>query len=86
MKTIKPSQIFLILDLIESKQNWIIDMWMDKTDTEPKMKITCPLCKSKAPYKKINNTHIWICETCPFIWFEYFDKKNLKDINKIEIV
>jgi ssDNA-binding Zn-finger/Zn-ribbon topoisomerase 1 len=41
----------------------------------------CPLCHVELEYKKINNTHVYVCEECPFVGFEFYfdeDMENLK--------
>ena len=51
----------------------------------------CPLCDTRIrlKYKKITsknknteNTHIWSCPNCPFVGFEYYTNKNIKDLKK----
>lgn len=36
----------------------------------------CPLCGKFAEYKKHYETHIWSCQECPFIAYEYYDAQN----------
>lgn len=41
---------------------------------------TCPLCEADTIfYHKENNTHLYICEVCPFIGIEWIDKNNTTD-------
>lgn len=46
-------------------------------------KAICPLCEEKLfhiekAHAKANSTHIYKCEACPFIGFEYYNKKDLE--------
>lgn len=45
-------------------------------------KTTCPLCNGEMRYKKHNNTHIWVCEECPNVMFEYYDNENIADLSE----
>ena len=42
--------------------------------------IKCPLCEEKILYRKVKDTHTWICSNCPFISFEYYSKKNINQL------
>lgn len=42
--------------------------------------ITCPLCGGNMIYKKCNSTHIWKCQDCPAILFEYYGIKDIKNL------
>lgn len=43
----------------------------------------CPMClEGKLEWKPVNNTHIYICDVCPFIAFEYIDNQNLEDLTR----
>lgn len=44
--------------------------------------IKCPLCGEELNYKEYNGTHIYYCEPCPFIGFEYVDHKDLENLTK----
>ncbi len=53
------------------------------------MKIKCPLCEIELEYIFIkkrkyldHDTHIWKCDECPFIGFEYWHNNNLQDLIK----
>lgn len=56
------------------------------------VKIKCQLCGGKVQYKELKTvkgsfnynefTHIWVCDDCPMVMFEYYDKQNTKTINK----
>lgn len=43
-------------------------------------KFNCNMCDSKMNHKSLNNTHIYVCEECPNIQFEYYTEENLKDL------
>ncbi len=42
--------------------------------------INCPLCGNELTHKVVGETHIYICEPCPFVGFEYVTKENLLDL------
>ena len=43
----------------------------------------CPMCREgELIHKDVNNTHIYICECCPFVAFEYIDMQNLLDLTR----
>lgn len=43
--------------------------------------MTCPMCKENKMYcKTYKGTYIYICEPCPFVGFEYIDKKDVKNM------
>ena len=47
--------------------------------------VTCPLCEENMRHHIHNGTHIWVCEICPHISFEYnndMDLYNLQDFIK----
>lgn len=44
--------------------------------------ITCPLCGGNMIYKKCNSTHIWKCQDCPAILFEYYGIKDIKNLKR----
>lgn len=44
--------------------------------------VTCPLCGANMTYKHANNTHVWACEACPAVLFEYYDDKNINDLKE----
>ena len=41
---------------------------------------TCPMCDAPFHYKKYRGTHIWICEDCPIVMFEFYGNKDLKHL------
>lgn len=44
--------------------------------------VSCPLCGNRLIYEEYNGTHIYYCEPCPFIGFEYVDHKDLENLTK----
>lgn len=45
-------------------------------------KLKCNLCDAEMDYLEYKGTHIWVCEDCPNIQFEFYtyeDVKNLED-------
>lgn len=42
--------------------------------------INCPLCGEELTHKQVGETHIYTCEPCPFIGFEYISDQNLFDL------
>lgn len=43
-------------------------------------KLKCPMCGSDMEHKHQGDTHIYVCETCPFLGLEYFNIPNLSDL------
>jgi len=49
---------------------------------EPK-ELPCPMCiEAFLDYKKVKNTHIYVCPVCPFVGMEYIDNQNLLDLTE----
>jgi ssDNA-binding Zn-finger/Zn-ribbon topoisomerase 1 len=47
----------------------------------------CLCCGGKLELRENNNTHFWVCDTCPIVMFEYYDNRdiiNLSILNNIE--
>ena len=44
-------------------------------------KIICPLCSASMEYKQISDTHVWSCEDCPAILFEYYSDTNTAELS-----
>ena len=44
--------------------------------------VFCPLCGERLIHEEYNGTHIYYCEPCPFIGFEYVDHKDLENLTK----
>ena len=44
--------------------------------------IKCPLCGEELNHKEYNGTHIYYCEPCPFVSFEYINHKDLENLTK----
>ena len=44
--------------------------------------VFCPLCGDRLIHEEHNGTHIYYCEPCPFIGFEYVDHKDLENLTK----
>lgn len=44
--------------------------------------VFCPLCGEKLIHEEYKGTHIYYCEPCPFIGFEYVDHKDLENLTK----
>lgn len=44
--------------------------------------VLCPLCGNRLIHEEHNGTHIYYCESCPFIGFEYVDHKELENLTK----
>lgn len=42
--------------------------------------LICPLCDGEMNYRKNKETHIWVCEECPAVLFEYVDESNTLDL------
>lgn len=50
---------------------------------EQRFVITCPLCEAEAPYELLNNhTHAWSCVDCPFMAIEFYDHRNIDDLEQ----
>ena len=52
---------------------------MDNTEIR---QLICPMCETGMEHKKEGNTHIYICEACPFLGLEYMNVDNLKDLTE----
>lgn len=44
--------------------------------------VTCPLCEENMRHHMHNGTHIWVCETCPHISFEYNNDMDLYNLQE----
>lgn len=44
--------------------------------------IKCPLCEATAVYKG-KELHYWVCEACPFVAFEYYDKRDTDELSSV---
>lgn len=40
----------------------------------------CSLCDGKMDYDEKKGTHIWVCEDCPCVMFEYYEDKDLNNL------
>ena len=59
----------------------LADMYEEMFAYIRKGKEKCPVCEDgELVYHKVNDTHIWVCDTCPIIRFEYYEEKNLLDL------
>jgi len=56
-----------------------------------KEKIKCPLCGADAEYREQKKdytytggtvTHLWVCDDCPFVGFEYYDATDAEAIKE----
>lgn len=46
-------------------------------------RIKCPLCEAESlKYIPYGGTHIWTCEDCPAILFEYWSPSDLEGLTK----
>ena len=43
--------------------------------------VQCPLCDAPMKYTVQGATHIWSCEDCPAVMYEYHSKQNTDDLN-----
>lgn len=50
---------------------------------ESKETLICPLCEDETlVYRSEEATHVWICEICPAILFEYWFDEDIKGLEK----
>jgi len=42
--------------------------------------MNCSCCNSEMDYFSVNETHVWICQECPIISFEYYNNRNVSDL------
>lgn len=42
----------------------------------------CPLCEGDMEYRLENNTHIWVCIDCPCVTLEYYEPKDINNLEK----
>ena len=55
---------------------------MEITKSIKRKSIVCPLCDANCQYEQGGKTHIWICEECPFVGFEYYDIENTLNLSE----
>ena len=66
---------------IDKIKNYLIkksDELISKNNTECDMK--CNMCGGTLDYVNYKDTHIWICQNCPNIQFEYVEGKDDKNL------
>lgn len=51
-------------------------------ELEPPDRTSCPLCDSIMVHKEYKGTHIWSCEDCPAVLFEFYDADNLVELSR----
>lgn len=74
--------IYEFLDTLKTtneKLNWLLDYgdWSLEEDV-----IHCPLCSDNLSYKQNKDTHIWSCDSCPFVGFEFYNDKNTDELKE----
>lgn len=52
------------------------------SELEPPDQTVCPLCDSMMIHKEYKGTHIWSCEDCPAVLFEFYDAGNLVELSR----
>lgn len=63
-----------------AKCNELIQEIVDKLNQEYATK--CPLCGEELNYIEYKGTHIYICESCPFIGFEYVEQQDIDNLKE----
>lgn len=55
---------------------------MDKRAELEKVRkgVVCGMCGGVTVYEQQGDTHIYVCEACPFLALEYFNRNNLTDL------
>jgi len=56
-----------------------------KKDTKSKQiphTVLCPLCREGGLKYHFADVHYWVCEVCPFIGFEFYEKKDIINLSK----
>lgn len=43
-------------------------------------KLNCPMCSAVMEHHHQGDTHIYVCEACPFLGLEYFNLPNATDL------
>jgi len=47
-----------------------------------KKHMTCPLCRYGFLIYENSNVHMWVCDMCPFIGFEFYGRKDIENLSK----
>ena len=64
-----------------AKCNELIQEIVDRLNQDNKM--VCPMCEvGYMIHEEYKGTHIYYCEHCPFVGFEYVDHKDLENLTK----
>lgn len=49
-------------------------------ESDKNKSVKCPLCNEELEHIEFGKTHIYRCEPCPFIGFEYIEPTNIDDL------
>ncbi len=42
--------------------------------------LKCPMCGAQLEHREKGESHIYTCEDCPFVGFEFFGMANARDL------
>lgn len=77
----KETMLKVLKNYHESKADWLNKEFkkelnnMNKTNN----RITCPMCEEgKMKHINYKNTHVYVCEVCPFVGCEIVEEKDYK--------
>lgn len=67
-----------------TEEGWeILDVLVSDMENSKQFKENndCPLCNENSmEYRNVNDTHMWVCNQCPAILLEYYERKNIDDL------
>jgi len=67
--------------LIEVSQHTNSETVINEPNTESSFK--CPFCHVLTTYRIYAGTHVWTCDECPFVGFEYYNQNDINNLLKI---
>lgn len=60
------------------KLDWLLE-W-GQWDIQEAQGVKCPLCGVFIVHQHVGESDIWACPECPFVGFEFFGERNVKDL------
>lgn len=65
----------------ETGHKWHGNVCSECGAEKEKADFNCPLCGSnEVSHEQVGETHIYVCDPCPFVGFEFHNEGNLKDL------
>ena len=44
--------------------------------------MNCNMCDGEMIYHEVNGTHVWSCEDCSNVQFEFYNEKDIENLKK----